>query len=344
MHRAYRQKVRLFLDLPSEAEGRGGSGVGVGGDEGGGDDAGGGGDRRLTIVVNATIFLPISEGAFVDADDPLLARYIESGDIAMGAYCEMSVLAGDYSETTTTTMTNNATTTLAYYSSSTCDIEFVHPEVIDIEQPSFASRQHVVAYRVGGYALIDPPPHPPRRRQHGNGAPSSPSSTRGGGGDRTLEIVIEYGTTLHVRYPAPIVASSASGGGPASPARNDDDDGLVSVVVQQPILYSAYASLNDDVGSDDVGSDDESTGGRLLASYALRTDDVGDDRTTTTTATTTTTTRTTTASYPPPDPIVIRVAAGVDSDYLFVTVVTMMSALIGGLLVIRSLDSISVWC
>ena len=161
-----------------------------------------------------------------------------------------------------------------------------------------------------------------------------------------MEIVIEYGTTLHVRYPAPIVASSASGGGPASPARYDDDNGLVPVVVQQPILYSAYASLNDDVGSDDVGSDDvgsddESTGGRLLASYALRTDDVGDDRTTTAT---TTRTRTTTVSYPPPDPIVIRVAAGVDSDYLFVTVMTMMSALIGGLLVIRSLDSISVWC
>ena len=143
-----------------------------------------------------------------------------------------------------------------------------------------------------------------------------------------MEIVIEYGTTLHVRYPAPIVASSAaSGGGAASPARRSgDDDGFVPVVVQQPVLYSAYASL---YGY--AGSDDGSTGGRLLASYALRTDDVGDDRTTT-------------SSYPPPDPIVIRVAAGVDSDYLFVTVATMTSALIGGLLVIRSLDSISVWC
>jgi hypothetical protein len=44
-----------------------GVGVGVGG--------GGGGGRRRSIVVNATIFLPISEGTFVDANDPLLTRY-----------------------------------------------------------------------------------------------------------------------------------------------------------------------------------------------------------------------------------------------------------------------------
>ena len=47
-----------------------------------------------------------------------------------------------------------------------------------------------------------------------------------------------------------------------------NDDGLVPVVVQQAVLHSASASL------DDVG-DDESTGRRLA--YMLRTDDVGDD-------------------------------------------------------------------
>ena len=55
-------------------------------------------------------------------------------------------------------------------------------------------------------------------------------------------------------------------------ARNKDD-GLVPVVVQQVVLYSASASI------DNMG-DDNSTGRRLA--YALRTDDVGDDRTTTT--------------------------------------------------------------
>ena len=36
-----------------------------------------------------------------------------------------------------------------------CHIEFVHPGVIDIEQLSFASLQHVVAYVGGGSALIN---------------------------------------------------------------------------------------------------------------------------------------------------------------------------------------------
>ncbi len=53
----------------------------------------------------------------------------------------------------------------------------------------------------------------------------------------------------------------------------NNDDGLIPVVVQQTILYSASASI------DNVG-DDKSTGQRLA--YVLRTDDVGDDRTTTT--------------------------------------------------------------
>lgn len=38
---------------------------------------------------------------------------------------------------------------------SQCSIEFVHLEIIEIDQPSFMSRQHVVAYRVGSVALLD---------------------------------------------------------------------------------------------------------------------------------------------------------------------------------------------
>ncbi len=33
-----------------------------------------GGSRRWLIVVNMMIFLPISDGTFVDADDPLLVQ------------------------------------------------------------------------------------------------------------------------------------------------------------------------------------------------------------------------------------------------------------------------------
>jgi len=54
----------------------------------------------------------------------------------------------------------------------------------------------------------------------------------------------------------------------------NNDNGLVPVMImQQPILYSAFTSLGD------VG-DNKSTGRRL--SYALRTNDVGNDQTTTT--------------------------------------------------------------
>jgi hypothetical protein len=69
-----------------------------------------------------------------------------------------------------------------------------------------------------------------------------------------------------------VVGDKEGGGDGGNMARNNDD-GLVPVVVQQAVLYLAFASI------DNVG-DDKSTGQRL--SYALRTDDVGDDRTTTT--------------------------------------------------------------
>ena len=68
------------------------------------------------------------------------------------------------------------------------------------------------------------------------------------------------------------------GGGDRGNMARNNNDGLVPVVVQQAVLYSASASI------DNVG-DDKSTGRRLA--YALCTDDVGDDRTTTTTMTAT---------------------------------------------------------
>ena len=94
--------------------------------------------------------------------------------------------------------------------SSMCDIEFVHLGMIDIKQLLFASRQHVVAYRIARSMLVDSPPW----WQNGNGAPLS--WLQGGGG--TLEITVKYGTMLHVQYQAPIIAlSAASGGGGGIP-------------------------------------------------------------------------------------------------------------------------------
>ena len=59
----------------------------------------------------------------------------------------------------------------------TCDVEFFHLGAINIEQPLFACPQYVVAYRVGGSALLDPPPH-------GGGTGTAPLSRREGGGLR----------------------------------------------------------------------------------------------------------------------------------------------------------------
>ena len=61
------------------------------------------------------------------------------------------------------------------------------------------------------------------------------------------------------------------GGGDRGNKLRNNDDGLVPVVVQQAVLYSASTSIYN------VG-DDKSTGQRLV--YALHTDDVSDDRTT----------------------------------------------------------------
>ena len=74
---------------------------------------------------------------------------------------------------------------------------------------------------------------------------------RCGEGGGAVETVFQYGTTLHVGYRVPIVAPGASGLRPASPERNNDDDGLVPVVVQRPILYSASAILNDRARNND---------------------------------------------------------------------------------------------
>ena len=51
-----------------------------------------------------------------------------------------------------------------------------------------------------------------------------------------VEVVFEYGTTLHVWYWALIVVPGELSLRPASPLRNNDDDGLVTVVLQWLIL------------------------------------------------------------------------------------------------------------
>lgn len=240
-HRAFHQKISLSLDGLSAAS-----------------------DKDYRMNTNATIFLPVTEDVFIDADDPLLVED-ESGS-PDEVYCRVSI--------------DNE---MIKSTSSTCDIRFLHPETIDIEQPSFASRQYIVAYQVNAMLELS----------------FEPSSE---GLMKELEVVVDYGTTLHLRYPPPISNENVQAA-----------NGLVPIAIQHPVLYSASMSLE---GADEPNAN---------IYYALKTDALE-------------------AILNPPDPIIVHVVAGLDSDYWWTTIITMTSAMIGGLILINSLDSVSTWC
>jgi len=263
MHRNFHQKLILSLDNISSH---------TCGSDAPSEDVDSCEDSRSShqqININATILLPIMESIFIDADDPLLVEYGNDSP-PEGIACKVSLL-------------DEQKTKEVSSSSSKCDIQFIHPEVIDIEQPSFASGQHVVAYQISASLDFTPPNQ----------------------GDE-LEIAIDYGTTLHIRYPSPIVSNDKK-----------TDNGLVPVVIQQPILYAASATIH---GVDDTEEQ----------RYRLQTD-------------VTSPSFEKAKSSIPPNPIVIHVAAGLDDDYWWITILTMSSALIGGLVLMKSLDSVSIW-
>jgi len=217
-------------------------------------------DKKYQMNINATTLLPIMEDIFIDADDPLLVEYA-SGSLK-GVYCGVSI--------------DNE---MVKIFSSTCDIRFVHSETIDIEQPSFASRQYIVAYEVK--AMLDV--------SFGQNSVDFM---------KELEVVVSYGTTLHLRYPPPITNEN-----------NQAINGLVPVTIQHPVLYAASMSLEDKYENTNTY-------------YAFQPD----------------------AILNSPHPIIVRAAAGLDSDYWWTTVITMVSALVGGLVLINSFDAVSTWC
>ena len=97
-----------------------------------------------------------------------------------------------------------------------------------------------------------------------------------GGGQATATMVKKRARAARAMVTR-IVGNEEGDGDGGNMARNNDD-GLVPVAVHQPILYTAFASL------DNVGNN--KSNGRGL-SYALRMDDVGDNQTTMTMTTTT---------------------------------------------------------
>ena len=157
-----------------------------------------------------------------------------------------------------------------------------------------------------------------------------------------MEIVVKYGSTLHIRYPSPTTSTTTD-----NDSNNNDNNkaGKMDVVIQRPILYSAYASLIKKYDNDEkkMTRQHQQQVNYIFCSTLDNYDDTTsrhrlDKEKAVAESMTTTTFPDDYSSH-----IIITVAAGMDEHYWFVTIVSMTFAFIGGLLVLVSLDSISVW-
>ena len=148
---------------------------------------------------NVTVLLPLSEGLFMDIDDAL----------QNGGECTITSMGGK------------------------CNTEMIdlpRGVVVDIEQPSFASRQHVLAIRVS-FQLRD--------LHHQSHLP---------------DIALEFTSNLHLRYQAPLLTTEMEkrnermvpvyipptfiGGGYAAVINNDGQDGSNSDGTRTTVYYS----------------------------------------------------------------------------------------------------------
>jgi hypothetical protein len=233
--------------------------------------------RKYKMEVNATVFLSLMESLFIDVDDPFIVEY--SSDSAEPILCRSLVLSKTFAKDGSDSVPN-----------SQCNIRFVSPKTIDIEQPSFASRQYVVAFQIS--ATIEFTTRELSELMH------------------QMQFGFDYGTSLHIRYLLPTISIHRENVG--------NMNGLTSVAIQHPILYSANACLM------------EGEGGNVIQYFVLDTaagSETSDDS----------------GISLMQEPIIIDVATGMDDDYWWVTCITMFSALVGGFVVMRSIDSVSIW-
>jgi hypothetical protein len=264
--------------------------------------------------------------------------------LSNGLYCDLSIF-GDYGNSNNSNTNSNKTTKAMIEQKlalSQCNITFIHSEIIDIEQPSFTSRQYVIAYQINGIASFHLSttmllPLSSNNNNNDDDDNNNNDSTISSASEvKTLEIVFKYGSTLHTRYPPP--TSTTIYDSNSNNNNNNNKAGEVDVVIQRPILYSAYASLVKKYG-DDVDDDEEK---KKMTRQRRRQRQQVDYLFCNMKAATSTTP--TTMLYPRDSfPLVISIAAGMDDHYWLVTIVSMTLAFIGGLLVLRSLDSISIW-
>ena len=221
---------------------------------------------KYRMDINTTVLLPLMESVFIDADDPFIVEY--DGDSPEPLLCRTSMLDHE-----------------SLVSESKCSVKFVSSETIDIEQPSFASRQYVVAFQLNASIEF---------------STNSLSETL----EQKLQIGLDYGATLHIRYLSP--TSNQTG-------VFDGLNGIVPIAIHQPTLYSGIVCLTERVSGNEVQY------------FLLDTDATPDAQRESTTQ----------------EPITIHVAVGLDGDYWWVTTITMLCALFGGFIVMRSIDTVS---
>ncbi|KAL3772247.1 hypothetical protein ACHAWO_012645 [Cyclotella atomus] len=253
MHRIYQQRITLSLNEMQGIQSFSSS-------------------KRYRMEINATILLPLMESIFIDADDPIIVEYNAGSPDPI--LCRAFIHDSNINDEKAT-------------STSSCNVQFVSPETIDIEQPSFASRQYVVAFHINASLVFGPDGH---------------SLTK------QLNIGLDYGTTIHTRYQLPQFNHQNN-----ASHEFTGMNGTVLITVQQPVLYSSIISVMERTSNDP------------LQYFVLDTHASSVEKSKI------------------PQPIVISVAIGVDNDYWWVTSITMLSALVGGFVVMRSIDSVSTW-
>eukprot|EP00978_Attheya_sp_CCMP212_P022162 scaffold65752_cov58-Attheya_sp.AAC.3 len=254
-------------------------------------------------VIRMDIALPLSEHVYIDMDDPYHDGGTSTTACRPSFIVPSSVVAG-----------NNGIPTQPLWNVS-CSIELILPpsssssssssifetSVIDVEQPSFASPQHVVLFRLHMTMDATTAAATTATRPLLLSDPSSIATTH--------QIEIEFSNTLHIRYPSPVVLERDS------EKRNPrwlllsspQESRHVMVHIPKPIILT---------GTTD-GDDGKKQKTEVVVVYPER--------------------------CTHSNILMLSVAAGADEDYWFVVTITLLSSLIGSIIMIRDISRVSIW-
>eukprot|EP00550_Attheya_septentrionalis_P004011 CAMPEP_0198289314 /NCGR_PEP_ID=MMETSP1449-20131203/7543_1 /TAXON_ID=420275 /ORGANISM="Attheya septentrionalis, Strain CCMP2084" /LENGTH=583 /DNA_ID=CAMNT_0043987623 /DNA_START=169 /DNA_END=1917 /DNA_ORIENTATION=+ len=256
--------------------------------------------KREASIIRMDILLPLSENVYIDMDDP----YHDGGTSAT-ACCPNFVPSSAAG--------NNGIPTQPHGNMS-CSIELILPpssssssssasifetSVIDVEQPSFASPQHVVLFRL--HVTMDAT------------TAAAATTTTKPWLLSDYQIEIEFSNTLHIRYPSPVVLERDSERNPRWLLSSPQERRHVMVHIPKPIILTGTT----DGGMTTANHIDKKEKTDVMFVYPER--------------------------YTSSNILMLPVAAGADEDYWFVVTITLLSSLIGSIIMIRDISRVSIW-